>query len=190
MVVSTSRSTRARGTVVPRSDDAFSRPGSGRLDQRGVQRDRERDRRPFRSHRVERLRAPGVAGSAFGIELDDAYLLRNGNLMVADIWNCCAPVRGHAKGALERMRSATRAAIYDLLRGLCRRTAQRRSPTAGVLVTEIGDGVHRLSRTDGGPTPSGLRPPDRWTTRNSCPTGTSVVVSNTPGRVDELTPTG
>ena len=133
----------------------------------------------------------GVAGSAPG-ELsnpDDAYQLRNGQVMVADIRNCrvvwIAP-----GGGIVRSLGTAGDCTHDPPRSLSSPNGDTPLPGGGVLVTEIGGWVDRFDR----------RGRLIWTVRTpysypsdaqSLPDGRILVAAfQTPGAVDILTRTG
>ena len=172
-------------------DDAFFTPGY-----RGISINEEYNETAslidVRSHRIVwSYGHAGVAGSAFGYlsNPDDAYLLRNGILMVADIRNCRVLFVNHAKRVVREIGHAG-SCTHDPPRGLSSPNGATPLADGGVLVTEIGGWVDRLS-------PSGrllfsIRTPTTYPSdAQLLPNGNILVAGfNTPGRVDELTPSG
>jgi hypothetical protein len=145
-----------------------------------------------RSHRITwSYGHAGVAGSAFGYlsNPDDAYLLRNGDLMVADIRNCRVLFVDHAKRVVREIGHAG-SCTHDPPRGLSSPNGATPLPDGGVLVTEIGGWVDRISR--GGRLLYSIRTPTTYPSdAQLLPDGNILVAGfNTPGRIDELTPTG
>ena len=133
----------------------------------------------------------GVAGSGLGYlsNPDDAYVLRNGDLMVADIRNCRVLFINHAKRVVREIGHAG-SCTHDPPVGLSSPNGATPLADGGVLVTEIGGWVDRLSRT--GHLLYSLRTPTTYPSdAQLLPNGNILVAGfNTPGRVDELTPTG
>jgi hypothetical protein len=145
-----------------------------------------------RSHRlVWSFGHAGVAGSSFGYlsNPDDAYLLRNGQLMVADIRNCRVLFIDHAKRVVREIGHAG-SCTHDPPRGLSSPNGATPLPDGGVLVTEIGGWVDRLSRS--GRLVFSIRTPTTYPSdAQLLPNGNILVAGfNTPGRIDELTPAG
>ena len=145
-----------------------------------------------RSHRIVwSYGHAGVAGSAFGYlsNPDDAYLLRNGDLMVADIRNCRVLFVNHAKRVVREIGHAGSCG-HDPPRGLSSPNGATPLRDGGVLVTEIGGWVDRISRA--GRLIYSIRTPTSYPSdAQLLPNGNILVAGfNTPGRVDELTPTG
>jgi len=145
-----------------------------------------------RTHRIAwTFGHPGVAGSGFGYlsNPDDAYLLRNGELMVADIRNCRVLFINHAKRVVREIGHAG-SCTHDPPRGLSSPNGATPLPDGGVLVTEIGGWVDRISRT--GRLLFSIRTPTTYPSdAQLLPNGNILVAGfNTPGRIDELTPAG
>jgi hypothetical protein len=133
----------------------------------------------------------GVAGSSYGYlsNPDDAYVLKNGDLMVADIRNCRVLFIDHAKGVVREIGHAG-SCTHDPPAGLSSPNGATPLADGGVLVTEIGGWVDRIS-------PSGrlrysVRTPTTYPSdAQLLPNGNILVAGfNTPGRVDEITPAG
>jgi len=133
----------------------------------------------------------GVAGSSFGYlsNPDDAYLLRNGLLMVADIKNCRVLFVNHAKKVVREIGHAGDC-THDPPAGLSSPNGATPLPDGGVLVTEIGGWVDRIDRS--GRLVYTLRTPTTYPSdAQLLPNGNILVAGfNTPGRVDELSPSG
>ena len=133
----------------------------------------------------------GVAGAAFGYlsHPDDAYLLRSGDLMVADIRNCRVLFINHRKRVVREIGHAG-SCTHNPPAGLSSPNGATPLADGGVLVTEIGGWVDRLSRS--GHLLYSLRTPTTYPSdAQLLPNGNILVAGfNTPGRVDELTPTG
>ncbi len=133
----------------------------------------------------------GVAGSAFGYlsNPDDAYLLKNGLLMVADIKNCRVLFINHAKKVVREIGHAGDC-THDPPLGLSSPNGATPLADGGVLVTEIGGWVDRINAS--GHLVYALRTPTTYPSdAQLLPNGDILVAGfNTPGRVDELTPTG
>ena len=133
----------------------------------------------------------GVAGAGLGYlsNPDDAYVLRNGDLMVADIRNCRVLFIDHAKKVVREIGHAG-SCTHDPPTGLSSPNGATPLADGGVLVTEIGGWVDRLSRT--GHLVYSLRTPTTYPSdAQLLPNGNILVAGfNTPGRVDELTSSG
>jgi hypothetical protein len=145
-----------------------------------------------RSHRIVwSYGHAGVAGSSFGYlsNPDDAYLLRNGDLMVADIRNCRVLFVNHAKRVVREIGHAG-SCSHDPPAGLSSPNGATPLADGGVLVTEIGGWVDRISKS--GRLVYSLRTPTTYPSdAQLLPNGNILVAGfNTPGRVDELTPAG
>ena len=131
----------------------------------------------------------GVPGSAPGqlSNPDDAYQLRNGQVMVADIRNCRV-VWIAAGSRIVRSLGTAGDCTHDPPRSLSSPNGDTPLPGGGVLVTEIGGWVDRFDR----------RGRLVWTVRTPfsypsdaqlLPDGRILVAAfNTPGAVDILTP--
>ena len=133
----------------------------------------------------------GVAGSGIGYlsNPDDAYVLRNGDVMVADIRNCRVLFINHAKRLVREIGHAG-SCTHDPPTGLSSPNGATPLADGGVLVTEIGGWVDRLSRA--GHLLYSIRTPTTYPSdAQLLPNGNILVAGfNTPGRVDELTPSG
>ena len=134
---------------------------------------------------------PGVRGSAFGYlsNPDDAYLLPNGLFMVADIENCRVLFVDRAKKVVREIGHAG-ACGHDPPQGLSSPNGATPLPDGGVLVTEIGGWVDRISKS--GKLVYTIRTPTSYPSdAQLLPNGNILVAGfNTPGRVDEITPHG
>ena len=134
---------------------------------------------------------PGVRGSAFGYlsNPDDAYLLPNGLFMVADIQNCRVLFINRAHKVVREIGHAGNCG-HNPPQGLSSPNGATPLPDGGVLVTEIGGWVDRISRS--GRLLYTVRTPTSYPSdAQLLPNGNILVAGfNTPGRVDELTPHG
>jgi hypothetical protein len=132
-----------------------------------------------------------VQGSTHGYlaHPDDAYLLPNGEVQVADIINCRLLWLDQAKRIV---RSLGRAGdcVHDPPRTLLPPNGDTPLPDGGVLVTEIGGWIDRFSRA--GKLIWSIRSPTDYPSDAQLLPGGDVLVAgfNTPGRIDILTPTG
>jgi hypothetical protein len=145
-----------------------------------------------RSHRIEwSYGHADVRGSSPGYlaNPDDAYLLPNGLMQVADIENCRVVWVNRAKKIVRSVGHAGSCA-HDPPRSLSSPNGDTPLPDGGVLVTEIGGWVDRIG-------PDGklvyvVRTPTTYPSdAQLLPNGNILVAGfNTPGRVDEITPTG
>jgi len=133
----------------------------------------------------------GVAGSSFGYlsNPDDAYLLKNGLLMVADIKNCRVLFINHAKKVVREIGHAGDC-THDPPVGLSSPNGATPLADGGVLVTEIGGWVDRIDRS--GQLVYAVRTPTTYPSdAQLLPNGNILVAGfDTPGRIDELTPSG
>jgi DNA-binding beta-propeller fold protein YncE len=133
----------------------------------------------------------GVRGSAPGYlsNPDDAYVLPNGSFMVADIENCRVLVISRAKHIVREFGHAGSCG-HDPPQGLSSPNGATPLPDGGVLVTEIGGWVDRISRT--GRLVYTVRTPTTYPSdAQLLPNGNILVAGfDNPGRVDEITPSG
>lgn len=172
-------------------DDAFFTPGY-----RSISTNEEYNQTValigVRSHRIEwSYGHPGVRGSSPGYmsSPDDAYLLRNGLMQVADIENCrviWVNRAHHVVRSLGRAGDCT----HDPPRALASPNGDTPLADGGVLVTEIGGWVDRISAS--GRLVYAVRTPTTYPSdAQLLPDGNILVAGfNTPGRVDEITPRG
>ncbi len=133
----------------------------------------------------------GVAGSAFGYldSPDDAYLLKSGLFMVADIRNCRVLFINRAHKVVREIGHAGNCG-HNPPQGLSSPNGATPLADGGVLVTEIGGWVDRISA--GGTLLWTIRTPTSYPSdAQLLPDGNVLVAGfNTPGRVDEITPAG
>jgi hypothetical protein len=133
----------------------------------------------------------GTRGSAFGYlsNPDDAYLLPNGQFMVADIQNCRVLFVSRAHKVVREIGHAGNCA-HDPPSGLSSPNGATPLPDGGVLVTEIGGWVDRIDRR--GRLVYTVRTPTTYPSdAQLLPNGNLLVAGfDTPGRVDVLTPAG
>ena len=134
---------------------------------------------------------PGVRGSAFGYlsNPDDAYLLPNGLFMVADIQNCRVLFISRAHKVVREIGHAGSCG-HNPPQGLSSPNGATPLPDGGVLVTEIGGWVDRISAS--GRLLWTIRTPTTYPSdAQLLPNGNVLVAGfNNPGRVDEITPSG
>ncbi|HET7567062.1 MAG TPA: hypothetical protein VFJ91_03665 [Gaiellaceae bacterium] len=134
---------------------------------------------------------PGVRGAAFGYlsSPDDAYLLPNGLFQVADIQNCRVLWVNRAKKVVRELGHAGNCG-HNPPSGLSSPNGATPLPDGGVLVTEIGGWVDRISKS--GHVLWTIRTPTTYPSdAQLLPDGNVLVAGfNTPGRVDEITPHG
>jgi hypothetical protein len=134
---------------------------------------------------------PGVRGSGEGYlsNPDDAYLLPNGLVMVADIQNCRVLFINRAKHVVREIGHAG-ACGHNPPTGLSSPNGATPLADGGVLVTEIGGWVDRISAS--GRLLWTIRTPTSYPSdAQLLPDGNVLVAGfNTPGRVDEITPAG
>ncbi len=133
----------------------------------------------------------GVRGSAFGYlsNPDDAYLLPNGLFMVADIMNCRVLFISRAHKVVREIGHAGNCG-HNPPQGLSSPNGATPLKDGGVLVTEIGGWVDRISKS--GHLLYTVRTPTSYPSdAQLLPNGNILVAGfNTPGRVDEITPHG
>ena len=133
----------------------------------------------------------GVRGSAFGYlsNPDDAYLLPNGLFMVADIQNCRVLLINRAHKVVREIGHAGSCG-HNPPQGLSSPNGATPLPDGGILVTEIGGWVDRISKS--GHLVYTVRTPTSYPSdAQLLPDGNILVAGfNTPGRVDEITPRG
>jgi hypothetical protein len=133
----------------------------------------------------------GVQGSGPGYlaHPDDAYLLRNGQIQVADIINCRVLWLNRAKRIVHSIGTAGDCA-HDPPHALLQPNGDTPLPDGGVLVTEIGGWVDRFT-ANGKLTWSIKTPTDYPSDAQLLPDGNVLVAAyNSPGRIDVITPTG
>ena len=145
-----------------------------------------------RSHRIEwSYGHADVRGSSPGYlaNPDDAYLLPNGLMQVADIENCRVVWVNRAKKIVRSIGHAG-SCSHDPPRSLSSPNGDTPLPDGGVLVTEIGGWVDRIDAH--GKLVYTVRTPTTYPSdAQLLPNGNILVAGfNTPGRVDEITPKG
>jgi outer membrane protein assembly factor BamB len=145
-----------------------------------------------RSHRIEwSYGHADVRGSSPGYlsNPDDAYLLPNGLVQVADIVNCRVLWVNRAKHIVRSIGHAGDCA-HDPPYSLSSPNGDTPLPDGGVLVTEIGGWIDRISSS--GKVLYTVRTPTTYPSdAQLLPDGNILVAGfNTPGRIDVLTPTG
>lgn len=130
---------------------------------------------------------PGARGSAPGYlaHPDDAYLLANGDVQVADIINCRVLWINHAK-RIVRSLGHPGDCSHNPPSALSSPNGDTPLPGGGVLVTEIGGWVDRIARS--GRLVWSLRTPTTYPSdAQLLPDGNVLVAAyNSPGRVDIL----
>ena len=145
-----------------------------------------------RTHRIVwSFGHPGVRGSAFGYlsNPDDAYLLPNGLFMVADIQNCRVLFISRAHKVVREIGHAGYCG-HNPPQGLSSPNGATPLADGGVLVTEIGGWVDRIAK-DGRLLWTVRTPTSYPSDAQLLPNGNVLVAGfNTPGRVDEITPSG
>ena len=133
----------------------------------------------------------GVQGSAPGYlaHPDDAYLLANGQIQLADIINCRVLWLDRAKRIVRELGSAGNC-VHDPPTALSDPNGDTPLPDGGVLVTEIGGWVDRLD-AHGRLVWSITTPTDYPSDAQLMPDGNVLVASYTsPGRIDIISPRG
>ena len=172
-------------------DDAFFTPGY-----KAISTNEEYNQQigliDIRTHRlVWTFGHAGVRGSAFGYlsNPDDAYMLPNGQFMVADIMNCRVLIISRAHKVVREIGHAGSCG-HSPPQGLSSPNGATPLPDGGVLVTEIGGWVDRISKS--GRLVYTVRTPTSYPSdAQLLPNGNILVAGfDTPGRVDEITPHG
>jgi hypothetical protein len=172
-------------------DDAFFTPGY-----RAISTNEEFNQTigeiDIRTHRlVWSFGHPGVRGSALGYlsNPDDAYQLPNGLFMVADIENCRVLFIDREHKVVREIGRAGNCG-HNPPGGLSSPNGATPLPDDGVLVTEIGGWVDRISRS--GRLLYTVRTPTTYPSdAQLLPNGNILVAGyDSPGRVDEITPSG
>ncbi len=132
-----------------------------------------------------------VQGSSPGFlaHPDDAYLLANGQLQVADIINCRVLWLNDARRIVRSLGRAGDCA-HNPPRALLQPNGDTPLPDGGVLVTEIGGWIDRFSAT--GKLLWSIKAPTHYPSDAQLLADGNVLVAgfNTPGRIDVLNPRG
>jgi hypothetical protein len=134
---------------------------------------------------------PGIRGSAPGYlsNPDDAYALANGLVMVADIQNCRVLFIDRHRQIVRELGHAGSCG-HDPPASFSSPNGATPLADGGVLVTEIGGWVDRIG-PDGHLLYTVRTPTTYPSDAQLLPDGNILVAGfNTPGRVDEITPTG
>ena len=134
---------------------------------------------------------PDVQGSSSGYlaHPDDAYLLGNGQIQVADIINCRVLWLDAAKKIVHSIGTAGDC-THDPPRAVLQPNGDTPLPDGGVLVTEIGGWIDRFTAA-GRLVWSIKAPTDYPSDAQLLPDGNVLVAGfNTPGRIDIITPKG
>ena len=172
-------------------DDAFFTPGYTAIST-NEEYNQQIGEIDIRAHRlVWTFGHAGVRGSAFGYlsNPDDAYLLPNGLFMVADIMNCRVLFISRAHKVVREIGHAGNCG-HNPPQGLSSPNGATPLKDGGVLVTEIGGWVDRISKS--GRLLYTVRTPTSYPSdAQLLPNGNILVAGfDTPGRVDEITPHG
>ena len=172
-------------------DDAFFTPGYTAIST-NEEYNQQIGEIDIRTHRlVWTFGHAGVRGSAFGYlsNPDDAYELPNGLFMVADIMNCRVLFISRAHKVVREIGHAGNCG-HNPPQGLSSPNGATPLKDGGVLVTEIGGWVDRISKS--GRLVYTVRTPTSYPSdAQLLPNGNILVAGfDTPGRVDEITPHG
>ena len=129
------------------------------------------------------------SGAGYLAHPDDAYLLANGQVQVADIINCRVLWLNHAKRIVRSVGAAGDCA-HDPPRALLQPNGDTPLPGGGVLVTEIGGWIDRF--TGAGRLLWSIKSPTDYPSDAQLLPDGDVLVAGfvTPGRIDILTPRG
>jgi hypothetical protein len=129
------------------------------------------------------------SGPGFLAHPDDAYLLGDGQIQVADIINCRVLWLNPAKKIVHSIGTAGDCS-HDPPHAVLQPNGDTPLPDGGVLVTEIGGWIDRFTRA-GGLVWSIKAPTDYPSDAQLLPDGNVLVAGfNTPGRIDILTQKG
>jgi DNA-binding beta-propeller fold protein YncE len=172
-------------------DDAFFTPGYRRIITNEEFNDAVAQIDPRTKHIVWQYGQPGVSGSSAG-ELsnpDDAYVLPNHDILIADIQNCRVLRLSPSRRVLSEI-GTTGVCAHDPPHTLLAPNGDTPLPGGGVLVTEIGGYIDRFDRH--GRLLYSIRAPTTYPSdAQLLPNGRILVAEFvTPGRVDIITPHG
>jgi hypothetical protein len=142
-------------------------------------------------HIVWQYGHPEVQGSSAGYlaHPDDAYLLSDGQVQVADIINCRVLWLNPAS-KIVRTLGASGDCTHDPPRAILEPNGDTPLPDGGVLVTEIGGWIDRFDRS--GKLMWSIRSPTDYPSDAQLLANGDVLVAgfNTPGRIDIIKPNG
>lgn len=142
-------------------------------------------------HIVWQYGHPGTPGSAHGYlsHPDDAYLLPDGRIVVADIINCRVLFLDRAARVVRSIGHAGDC-THEPPRAIASPNGDTPLPDGGLLVTEIGGWIDRFDRA--GRLLYSVRTPTSYPSdAQLLPDGNLLVAGfNTPGRIDVITPRG
>jgi hypothetical protein len=129
------------------------------------------------------------SGSGYLAHPDDAYLLANGQIQVADIINCRVLWLDRAKHIVHSIGTAGVCA-HDPPHSLLQPNGDTPLPDGGALVTEIGGWIDRFNAS--GKLVWSIKSPTDYPSDAQLLPDRNVLVAgfNTPGRIDVLTPAG
>jgi DNA-binding beta-propeller fold protein YncE len=172
-------------------DDAFFTPGYRRIITNEEFNDAVAQIDPRSKRIVWQYGQPGVSGSVRG-ELsnpDDAYVLPNHDILIADIQNCRVLRLSPSRRILSEI-GTTGVCAHDPPHTLLAPNGDTPLPGGGVLVTEIGGYIDRFDRH--GRLMYSIRAPTTYPSdAQLLPNGRILVAEFvTPGRVDIITPRG
>jgi len=146
------------------------------------------DRRPKLAWQYGHTDTQG-GGPGYLAHPDDAYLLANGQLQIADIINCRIVWLNRAKQIIRQL-GTTGDCSHDPPRALLQPNGDTPLPDGGVLVTEIGGWIDRFSAT--GKLRWSIKAPTDYPSDAQLLGDGNVLVAgfNTPGRIDIIKPSG
>ena len=129
------------------------------------------------------------SGPGYLAHPDDAYLLADGEVQVADIINCRVVWLDSAKKVVHSIGTAGEC-THDPPHALLQPNGDTPLPDGGVLVTEIGGWIDRFTRT--GQLVWSIKAPTDYPSDAQLLQDGDVLVAgfNTPGRIDIITPRG
>jgi hypothetical protein len=146
------------------------------------------DRRPQVAWQYGHTDTQG-GGPGYLAHPDDAYLLANGQLQIADIINCRIVWLNRSKQIIRQL-GTTGDCNHDPPRALLQPNGDTPLPDGGVLVTEIGGWIDRFSAT--GKLEWSIKAPTDYPSDAQLLGDGNVLVAgfNTPGRIDIIKPSG
>jgi len=182
---------RGPGASFREPDDAFFTPGYRRIITNEEFNAAVAQIAPRSRRIVWQYGRPGVPGAARG-ELsnpDDAYVLPNRDVVIADINNCRVLKLTPSRRIVSEI-GTTGVCAHNPPHSLLAPNGDTPLPGGGLLVTEIGGYVDRFDRQ--GRLIYSVRTPTTYPSDAQLLPGGNLLVAgfNTPGRVDEITPHG
>ena len=182
---------RGPGASFHEPDDAFFSPGYRRIITNEEFNDAVAQIDPRTQRIVWQYGQPGVAGSGRNevSNPDDAYVLPNHDVLIADINNCRILKVTPSRRIVSEI-GTTGVCSHNPPHTLLAPNGDTPLPGGGVLVTEIGGYIDRVDRH--GDLLYSIRAPTTYPSDAQLLPGGNILVAEfvTPGRVDEITPHG